>query len=156
MLVPRGGVVCSRVLPMSRRLTTFVLAAFYLLQATWLLHAGMDLLLPSVRTAIARASDGCCASACGCPEDVKLVKGCCCNKSAPVAHQKSAPRSAIEQARCKGAEEAMTQAFTQPVVSGFAALPPTVVESAVLILPELDPLLPPLRKALEKVPIARA
>jgi len=141
---------------MNRRLTTFVLAAFYLLQATWLLHAGMDLLLPSVRTAVAQASDGCCASACGCPEEVKLKNGCCCNKSAPVAKAKPAPRSALEAARCKGAEEAMTQAFTQPVVSGFASFVPPVVESTEILVPEHHPLFPPIAASLEKVPIAQA
>jgi hypothetical protein len=143
---------------MSRRLTTFVLAAFYLLQATWLLHAGMDLLLPTVRTAVAASSDGCCASACGCPEEVKLVKGCCCNKSAPVrpVHRSHSPHSAIEEARCKGAEEAMTQAFTQPVVCGFAAILAPAVESSESLLPEHHPHLLPRSTSLEKVPIARA
>ena len=141
---------------MSRRLTTFVLAAFYLLQATWLLHAGMDLLLPSVREAVAAAHDGCCASACGCPEEVKLKNGCCCNKSAPVKASNPSKRSAMEAAKCKGAEEAMTQAFTQPVVSGFAVPLPTVLESTVVRIPEHDPQFPPRTTALEKVPIAQA
>jgi hypothetical protein len=141
---------------MSRRLTTFVLAAFYLLQATWLLHAGMDLLLPTVRTAVAASTDGCCASACGCPEEVKLVKGCCCNKSVPNRPVNPGSHSAIEEARCKGAEEALTQAFTQPVVSGFAALPAAVIESAAATLPEQDPSLAPTGTPLDKVPIAHA
>lgn len=141
---------------MNRRLTTFVLAAFYLLQGTWLLHAGMDLLLPTVRTAFAEASDGCCARACGCPEEVKLANGCCCNKSAPVAPVKSGPRSALEAARCKGAEEAMTQAFTQPVVSGFAVLPSPIVETSSVLVPEHRPPFVPVAASLEKVPIAQA
>ena len=140
---------------MSRRLTTFVLAAFYLLQGTWLLHAGMDLLLPAVRTAVAKASDGCCASACGCPEEVKRANGCCCNKSAAAAPVKSGPISALEAARCKGVEEAMTQAFTQPVVSGFAVLVPFVVESSNVLVPEHHPSFLPIALALEKVPIAQ-
>ena len=141
---------------MSRRLTTFVLAAFYLLQGTWLLHAGMDLLLPTVRTAVAEASDGCCASACGCPDEVKLANGCCCNKSAPVKPEKPAKRSALEAARCKGAEDAMTQAFTQPVVSDFAAMIPIVAESSEVVVPDVQPVLLPDRTSLEKVPIAQA
>lgn len=143
---------------MNRRLTTFVLAAFYLLQGTWLLHAGMDLLLPAVRTAVAEATDGCCASACGCPEEVKLANGCCCNRSASpaVAAAKPAKRSALEAARCKGAEEAMTQAFTQPVVSGFATLIPSVVESSEIVVPDVRPVLPSDSTSLEKVPIGQA
>lgn len=140
---------------MKRRLTTFVLAAFTLLQGTWLLHAGMDLLLPTVRTAVAQASDGCCASACGCPDEVKLANGCCCNKSAPVAAAQPAKRSALEAARCKGAEEAMTQAFTQPVVSGFEAVLPIVPETSDVVVPDVEPVLPPDSTSLEKVPIAR-
>jgi hypothetical protein len=139
---------------MSRRLTTFVLASFHLLQGTWLLHAGMDLLLPSVRQAVAK--DGCCASACGCPEEVKRANGCCCNKSAPVAAAKPAKRSALEAARCRGAEEAMTQSFTQPVVAGFAVLPASVPESSETVVLELKPFLLPDSTSLEKVPIARA
>lgn len=138
---------------MRRRLTTFVLAAFYLLQATWLLHAGMDLLLPTVRVAAAATSDSCCSSACGCPDEVKLVKGCCCDKSAPVPPKKSAPRSAIEEARCRGVEEAMTQAFTQPVVCAFAALVPPVVQSSDTQLPEASPRILPIPTSLDKVPI---
>jgi hypothetical protein len=138
---------------MRRRLTTFVLAAFYLLQGTWLLHAGMDLLLPPVREAVAAANDGCCASACGCPDEVKLANGCCCNKSAPVNPETPVQRSALEAARCKGAEEAMTQAFTQPVVSGFAVLVPPVVESTDTALPEHHPVLEITPTLLDKVPI---
>ena len=141
-------------MPMSRRLTTFVLAAFYLLQATWLLHAGMDLLLPPARAAVAAANDGCCSSACGCPEEVKLRNGCCCDKSAPVKPVKQGPRSAIEQARCKGAEEAMTQAFTQPVMSGFAAIPAPVLESTAASFPDPQPVSSPPATDIDKVPIA--
>ena len=50
---------------MRRRLTTFVLAAFYLLQATWLLHAGVDLVFPRIRVV---AADACCTNSCGCPD----------------------------------------------------------------------------------------
>src|SRR5436190_19244670 len=98
---------------MSRRLTTVVLAVFYLLQATWLLHAGVDLLLPRVRQAAAAVADACCSNACGCPEEVKAAHGCCCVKhaAAQAPETKPARRSAIEEARCTGAEEAMTQAL---------------------------------------------
>jgi len=142
---------------MSRRLTTFVLAAFYLLQATWLLHAGMDLfLLPTVRTAAADSSDGCCASACGCPDEVKLANGCCCNKSLPVpaAPKKSAPRSALEEARCKGVQDAMTQAFTQPVTSAFATLPTPDVQTRIAFFLNPQPFFTPPAASIEKVPIA--
>jgi hypothetical protein len=140
---------------MKRRLTTFVLAAFYLLQATWLLHAGMDLLLPTVRQTVAAAGDACCNSACGCPDDVKSVYGCCCapDKASPAPAKKPSKPSFMEAARCKGVEAAMTQAFTQPVVCGFARLTAPIVDSSLVNLPELAPDLQPTGTALDKVPI---
>src|ERR1051325_383674 len=143
---------------MSRRLTTFVLAAFYLLQATWLLHAGVDLLLPPVREAVAVLNDSCCSNACGCPEDVKAAHGCCCVKHAatPAAAKRPAARSAIEEARCKGLEEAMTQALTQPVVCAFATIALPVADASLAVFPELQPFLTYYSTPLEKVPIETA
>ncbi len=144
---------------MSRRLTTLILGAFYLLQATWLLHAGMDLLLPPVRQVVATIADSCCTNTCGCPEDVKAAGGCCCIKT-PVAQiaQPAQPRpvSALEAARCKGTEEAMTQAFTQPVLAGFASPEIIVLDGDVVSFPDFKPLLLFSAASLEKVPIARA
>ena len=142
---------------MSRRLTTFVLAAFYLLQATWLLHAGMDLLLPTVRQTVAAAKDSCCKAACGCPEDVKAVYGCCCasgKMAAAAPEHKPTKTSFLEAARCKGVEAAMTQAFTQPVVCAFAALPSPALDAVDFSVPEATPLLQTSSLALDKVPIA--
>jgi hypothetical protein len=143
---------------MSRRLTTFVLAAFYLLQGTWLLHAGMDLLLPAVREAVATVSDSCCTNACGCPEDVKAAHGCCCVKqpAAQAPAKKPMPRSAIEEARCKGVADAMTQAFTQPVVCAFAAIGLPIASGSPITLTDPQPALPYSSTSLEKVPIAQA
>ena len=140
-----------------RRLTTFVLAAFYLLQGTWLLHAGMDLLLPSVRQAVAAATDSCCSAACGCPEDVKAVYGCCCAKGAAAAAAPVQPPKApsfLEAARCKGVEAAMTQAFTQPVVCAFAALSPAQADATLFSTFDAKPFIPPTILVLDKVPIA--
>jgi hypothetical protein len=143
---------------MRRRLTTFVLAAFYLLQATWMLHAGVDLLLPRVRVVLARA-EACCTNACGCPEEARARDACCCVKGATpeTAHPKvPRPVSSIEESRCKGVEAAMTQAFTQPVVCGISWISlPEAADSAVVI-PELHPVFPSDSDALDKVPIAQA
>jgi hypothetical protein len=141
---------------MSRRLTTLVLAAFYLVQATWLLHAGVDLLLPSVRQAAAAVADSCCSNACGCPEEVKAAHGCCCIKHAATAAPQKRPagHSAIEEARCKGAEEAMTQAFTQPVVCAFATIGFPVLDGVAVGLTPVQPLLAYASTCLDKVPIA--
>lgn len=140
---------------MTRRLTTFVLAAFYLLQATWLLHAGVDLLLPKVREAVATVVDSCCTNACGCPEEVRLAQGCCCMKSDVVQPpaKKNRPVSAIEEARCKGLQDAMSQALTQPVVCGFASFLAPSVESSPTSIPDVHPFFPPSGDAADKVPI---
>jgi hypothetical protein len=142
---------------MSRRLTTFVLTVFYLMQGTWLLHAGMDLILPTVRqAAVAAAPDSCCDKACGCPEDVKAVYGCCCSKgkATPAPEQHHGKTSFFEAARCKGVEDAMTQAFTQPVVCAFAALPPAQADATLFSAPDAKPFIPPTILVLDKVPIA--
>jgi hypothetical protein len=141
---------------MSKRLTTVVLAVFYLMQATWLLHAGVDLLLPSVREVAAAVADACCSNACGCPEEVKAVQGCCCVKHAPTQtpQRKPARHSAIEEARCKGAEAAMTQAFTQPVLCAFAGIDSPIFEGAPVRLTQSQPFLPLTSTSLDKVPIA--
>lgn len=142
---------------MRRQLTTFVLAAFYLLQATWLLHAGVDLLFPKIVEVIA-APVSCCARTCGCPEEVLKANACCCAKedpslAAPESRPVPLPVSAIEMARCQGAEAAMIQAFTQPVVSGFAHLQLVTVAGGDVLVPDQDPTFTPLAVSLEKVPI---
>ncbi|MBV8880475.1 MAG: hypothetical protein JO332_10955 [Planctomycetaceae bacterium] len=141
---------------MRRRLTTGVLAAFYLLQATWLLHAGVDVLFPRIQQLVS-TPDACCARACGCPEEAQKAHACCCAKDqpAPVASA-PAPISSIEEARCKGVEAAMAQAFTQPVVCSVLSLTLPVVVVARIRLPELQPFQPPSSLADDKVPIAQA
>lgn len=138
---------------MTRRLTTSVLAVFFLLQATWLLHAGMDLLLPTVRQTVATVTDSCCSSACGCPDDVKKANGCCCMPGPAPAHTPSAP-SFMEAARCSGTDDALTQPFSQPVVCSFGGVGLAVVESSRLSLPDSPPFLPIAAVSPEKVPIA--
>ena len=81
---------------------------------------------------------------------------CCCQKKAPGPQAKSAPISALEAARCKGAEDAMTQAFTQPVTCGFAVLPGPILDAAPIPLLESKPVLPCSSTSLDKVPIERA
>jgi len=144
---------------MRRRLATFALAAFYLLQATWLLHAGMDLLFPRIQKIAAAAGADCCTRTCGCPEEVRKNNACCCSKDAPEAEAKAPeprPVSSIEEARCRGIEAAMSQAFTQPVVCRVAVVTlPLAVDSDVLV-PEQVVHFIPAAEALLKVPIAQA
>jgi hypothetical protein len=141
-----------------RRRLTFVLAAFTLLQGTWLLHAGVDFLLPRVRIVLASA-DACCTNACGCPEEARARNACCCVKgAAPEAAHPKVPRpvSSLEESRCKGVEAAMTQAFTQPVVCGVAWISLPEAAAVAVSFPELHPLVPFDSDALDKVPIAQA
>jgi len=143
---------------MRRRLTTLALAAFYLLQATWLLHAGVDLVLPRVRVVLARA-EACCTNSCGCPEESRARDACCCVKgAAPEAAHPKVPRpvSSLEESRCKGVEAALAQAFTQPVVCGIARINLPQAAAVPVIIPELRPVFPSDSDALEKVPIAQA
>jgi hypothetical protein len=143
---------------MKRRLATIALATFYLLQATWLLHAGVDLLFPRIQQ-LAAGPDACCARTCGCPEEARRNNTCCCLKDAPDAQAKArAPRpvSSIEEARCRGVEAAMSQAFTQPVVCRVAVVTlPVIVASEVLIADQIVRFIPA-AEALLKVPIAQA
>lgn len=142
---------------MRRRLTTSVLAVFYLLQATWLLHAGADLVFPRLRIAV--AADACCTRACGCPEEAQRNRTCCCSKDSPApvaAAPAPAPISSIEEARCRGVEAAMAQAFTQPVVCSVAAVSLPGLILTHLPAPETSPSVPPPAEVLEKVPIAQA
>lgn len=144
---------------MRRRLATFALAAFYLLQATWLLHAGMDLLFPRIAQVAVAAGADCCTSTCGCPEEAKRNNTCCCMKAAgpaPVAKPAPRPVSSIEEARCRGVEAAMNQAFTQPVVCLVAVVTLPVVADAEVLLPEHIVRFIPAAETLLKVPIAQA
>jgi hypothetical protein len=142
---------------MRRRLTTCVLAVFYLLQATWLLHAGVDLVFPRIRV-VAAGADACCTNSCGCPEEARARNACCCVKGGKEAAHQTAPRpvSSIEEARCKGVEAAMTQAFTQPVVCVIACISLPEIAQDDVLLPELHPVISPASEALDKVPIAQA
>ena len=141
---------------MRHRLATIALATFYLLQATWLLHAGVDFVFPRLQK-LASSPDACCTRTCGCPEEAQRTKTCCCSKDlpAPVASAPQ-PLSSIEEARCKGVEAAMNQAFTQPVVCRVAWVSlPVRVDSFVRLWDQQPNFTPP-AIALEKVPIAQA
>jgi len=142
---------------MSRRTATIVLAGFYLLQSTWLLHAGVDLLFPRVRTAAA-TSESCCTNDCGCPAESKAARDCCCVKHTQARHEPHAakPVSSIEEAKCKGVQDALSQALTQPALCSFARIGAPIVESSELSFATSQPLFSIDADSLEKVPIAQA
>ncbi len=120
---------------MHRRALTLVLTLVFALQATWLLHAGVDALAPAA-AAVSAPSD-CCPRACGCPEEVRLRKGCCCSSGAEA--QVPAGSRAFEAQRCRGVEAAMLQALTQPALETFPRLrfvPSAGTLRLVCVLPE--------------------
>lgn len=113
-----------------------VLAVVHLLQATWLLHAGIDLLAPAVAAAEA-ADDACCASRCGCPLEKQKRGDCCCPKDeAPKPAKRSAP-SAFEVQKCRGVEAALAQARTAPAVCDVALIERPVALARIFELPEI-------------------
>jgi hypothetical protein len=117
--------------------TALVLAVVYLLQATWLLHAGVDLLVPAVAQATsAAADDACCTKRCGCPEEKQKRGACCCPKEEKAAKTKSAP-SAFDVQKCKGVEAAIAQAAVAPAVCEVARPERDVVLTRLFELPEI-------------------
>jgi hypothetical protein len=138
-----------------RKTAVLVVAAFHLLQATWLLQGGIDALFP--RRSVVQAVDGCCLGTCGCPEKAQRRKTCCCfpeqAATAPAAAART-PITTLDEARCAGAD-AVAAALAQPPM-----LPPgrpaalIVLLSERLELPELRLHLLPRDRALDKVPLA--
>ena len=120
---------------MARRALTLVLTLCFALQATWLLHAGVDALGPVA--AALPAPTACCTRACGCPEEVRLRKGCCCASGAET--QVPTGSRAFEAQRCSGVEAAILHALTQPAVEAFPRLlfvPTAETLRFVCVLPE--------------------
>ena len=124
-----------------------VLALIHLLQATWLLHAGVDLLVPAV-AATETAEDDCCTKRCGCPEEKQKRGDCCCPKDPSSAKategapsgkpaKRSAP-SAFQVQACKGVEAAIAHASTAPAVCDVARVERPVALARLFELPEVS------------------
>jgi hypothetical protein len=100
------------------------LAAVYLLQATWLLYGGIDLVFPRVKRVAAGAQFRCASHGCGCDSESQARKGCCCFPDSTASSPEATPAhdvpvSAIEEARCAGMKDVLAQLWGQP-----ALLPP--------------------------------
>jgi hypothetical protein len=143
----------------ARKISVLVLAGFHLLQATWLLQGGIDLLFP--RTVVVQAAVGdesCCVGTCGCPADQQKRKSCCCfpadgPRQEPSSEPVRVRLSAFEEAACSGAAAAVASLLQQPAVPAF---PPALVPAPAAVafeLPERRPLRPPVDRALDKVPL---
>ena len=116
----------------------FLLALVHLLQATWLLHAGIDLLVPPLAAAEKASDDDCCTKRCGCPEEKQKRGDCCCPKdSAPKPAKRSAP-SAFEVQKCKGVEAAIAHASVAPAVCDVARVERPVALARLFELPEVS------------------
>lgn len=133
------------------RLRVGVLAAFYLLQSTWVLHAGFDALFPRVAAVV--TPDACCASSCGCPEDVRQRGDCCCDPLAKAAAPKS-HASAFDVARCSGMDLAMAHAVGLPALLDVPRLLIVAAAERGPLPPGLAPALDVPALPLEKVPVA--
>jgi hypothetical protein len=138
-----------------RRLATVVLALFYLLQATWLLQGGVDLLFP--RTKIVKpGSTDCCTSGCGCPEEAKARKRCCCysgKDAAATTAPVEVPVSTLEEARCHGATETIFELISVPAHPGPALTTLVARADDDVETPVLCPSLALLDRSVDKVPI---
>lgn len=133
------------------RFVVAALAAFYALQASWALHGGFDALFPRVAAIVTPAS--CCASACGCPEEVVLRGDCCCGPAKKAVESRPVTASAFDVARCSGLELAMAQAVSLPSLAAFPRLDaPPAVESA-LTTPEASGDFDVHRPPVDKVPL---
>jgi hypothetical protein len=117
-----------------KRAIVAALAAFYALQASWALHAGFDALFPRVTALV--TPDSCCASACGCPEEVVLRGDCCCGPAKKAVESRPVQASAFDVARCSGLELAMAQAVGLPAVASFPRFDPAPAVKSRLSLPE--------------------
>lgn len=135
-----------------RRLGVLAWGVLHLLQATWILHAGVDALLPAAdAVAVAVSADACCARACGCPEEVRARKACCC---LPTADAPAPARtSAFEIQRCRGVDAALAQAASQPALETFARLDLAPLRGEFFELPWFEPEFLLLAADLDKVPL---
>ena len=139
------------IIDLLKRPAVWVLALFYLLQSTWLLHAGFDALFP--RVAVLVTPDSCCAAACGCPADVRERGDCCCGPSEKPTSPRTATASAFDVARCSGLELAMAHAGSLPALDAFPRLEPVPLLETELALPAFTPDVDLRVLDLDKVPL---
>lgn len=137
-----------------RRVAALVLGIAYVLQASWLLQGGADLLFP--RTTVLRAgATSCCTSGCGCPEEAKQRKSCCCfPDGAPSgAEERTLPVSSFEEERCRGGGGASAELVSLPALAG-PTLPVLIPDvSRLFDAPTPAPAPPPVSEPPDKVPI---
>lgn len=101
---------------MNRWQWTTVLTILYLLQSTWIIYAGADLLGPPSLQSLGGPADPC--GRCGCPEEIQKRRDCCCGPQADALPATASP-STMEAARCRGADAAVFQVLSQPIVCDF-------------------------------------
>lgn len=139
------------IIDLLKRALVTCLAAFYLLQASWLLHAGFDALFPRVVKVV--TPDACCAAKCGCPEDVRRRGDCCCDKDVKPEAATPVKVSAFDVARCSGLELAMAQAASLPALCAVPALDVLPRSERAHVSPDRTPDPDLLSRAVDKVPL---
>ncbi len=133
------------------RVRVGVLTAFYLLQSTWILHAAFDALFPRVTQVV--TPDSCCSAACGCPDEARARRACCCGPDR-AAEPRTSTASAFDVARCGGLELAMAHAVGLPAVLDVPRLLLVSVAERGPLPPDRAPDVDVPALPLEKVPIA--
>ena len=141
-----------------RRGSALVLTAFYLLQASWILQGGVDVLFP--RTRLVKAGESaCCTSGCGCPSEAQERKACCCypkkeSGPAPVASAPvPVPVSTLEEDHCRGTDGSMAGLLSAPALPGPAPLAPDFLVASILETVHPEPRLPHFDRSWDKVPL---
>jgi hypothetical protein len=136
-----------------RRVATIVLGLAYLLQASWLLQGGADLLFPRTQVVKAGAAT-CCNSGCGCPEEAKERKSCCCFPQKETSEtRKAVPVSSFEEERCRGGGGAGTDLVSLPALAGPTMPLPIPSISIVFEAPTPAPVQSPPSEPPDKVPL---
>lgn len=143
-----------------RRAGIVVLGLIYLLQASWLLEGGVDLLFPRFKV-VTVDEVSCCSGACGCSTDKKSERNCCCypkkkNPERPSSAQtpsKKVRLSAFEEANCKGTPAAMAALASHPAIPGPTIAPPAPQAAILIEFPTLTPPCPVQSTRLDRVPI---
>lgn len=140
-----------------RKASVVLLAAVHLLQASWLLQGGIDVLFPRTAVVEAPAADACCVGTCGCPVREQQRKACCCFPAQAPVPQAAAPVAvpilAFDEALCTGATGDVGPLLQSPAVPAFVPVLSLDVRPIAFALPERRPRASPADRALDKVPL---
>ena len=137
-----------------KKTLVLTLVAFHLLQASWLLEGGVDLLLRRPLAVAAAGEQRCSPHGCGCDESARIRGACCCKPESPRAGAGSPAASLVARSTCRGAADSAPLLTQIPAVPAFPVLElSTSSTDAAPLPPSLPPDAVPARRV-HKVPIA--